>query len=269
MAIALTITSLGIIAAISGKIVSSIQFNKEVKALFSISESSKNIFSYSQLQSLPEPVQRYFRHVMKEGQPYISYVRLMHDGKFRTAPKKNWVKIKGEQYFTTVRPGFIWQGATAMFTARDRYVSGKGKLAVYLFSFFKIAGGQDEKYDQGELLRWLAESVWFPTNLLPNDNLRWEPIDSLTAQLICNYNGLSLSYAVSFNSLGEITQFQTKRYMGEANLETWVGKVSDYREKNGMIIPFTIEAIYRLSEGDYSYAKFNVKRIEYNIPGRF
>jgi hypothetical protein len=57
--------------------------------------------------------------------------------------------------------------------------------------------------------------------------------------------------------------------MGEANLETWIGKVSDYKEKNGTIIPFAIEAIYRLKHGDYSYAKFNVKRIEYNVPARF
>lgn len=269
MAILLIIIGLVVIALIIGKVVSFIQFNKEVKALFSQSKNSKKNFSYSQLQGLPAPVQRYFRHVMKEGQPYISYVRLMHEGQFKTSPKKDWVNIKGEQYFTTAKPGFIWKGSTTMFTARDMYISNKGKLIVSLFSLFKIAGGQGEKYDQGELLRWLGESVWFPTNLLPNENLQWKPIDSLTAQLTFNYNGLSLSYAVSFNSTGEITQLQTKRYMGEANLETWIGKVSDYREKNGIIIPFAIEAIYRLNEGDYSYAKFNLKRIEYDVPERF
>jgi hypothetical protein len=39
--------------------------------------------------------------------------------------------------------------------------------------------------------------------------------------------------------------------------------------KNGMMIPFSIEAIYKLKKGDYSYAKFNVKKIEYNVPKRF
>jgi hypothetical protein len=229
MAIIFSIIGLIVIAIIFGKVVSSIQFNKEVKTLFSQSENSENIFSYSQLQSLPEPVQRYFRHVIKEGQPYISYVRLMHDGQFKTTPEKDWVKIKGEQYFTTAKPGFIWKGSTSVFTANDQYISNTDRLTVSLFSVFKIAGGQGKKYDQGELLRWLAESVWFPTNLLPNESLKWKPIDALTAQLNFNYNGMPLSYVVSFNSIGLITQLQTKRYMGETNLETWIGKVSDYR----------------------------------------
>jgi hypothetical protein len=269
MAIIFSIIGLIVIAIIVGKVVSSIQFNKEVKTLFSQSENSENIFSYSQLQGLPEPVQRYFRHVIKEGQPYISYVRLMHDGQFKTAPKKSWVNIKGEQYFTTAKPGFIWKGSTTMFTARDMYISNKGKLIVSLFSLFKIAGGQGEKYNQGELLRWLAESVWFPTNLLPNENLQWKPVDMHHAHLVFTYKGLSLQYLVTFNDKDEIAQLETKRYMNEKSLETWIGKVSDYREKNGIIIPFTIEAIYRLKKGDYSYAKFNVKRIEYNVPKRF
>jgi hypothetical protein len=269
MAIIFTIIGLIVIAVIVGKVISTVQFNKQVKTLFSQSETSENIFSYNQLQGLPAPVQRYFRHVMKEGQPYISYVRLMHNGQFKTAPEKDWINIKGEQYFTTAKPGFVWQGSTALFTARDMYIANKGKLIVSFLSLFKIAGGQGEKYDHGELLRWLAESVWFPTNLLPNENLQWEPIDSLTAQLTFTYNGLSLLYLVSFNNKDEITQLQTKRYMGEADFETWIGKVSDYREKNGIVIPFAIEAIYRLKEGDYSYAKFNVTRIEYDIPEKF
>lgn len=270
MLIILIILGLLIVAVIAGKILLTVQFNKEVTALFSQSKNiSGKTFQYSQLENLPVPVQRYFRHVMKEGQPYISYARLTHGGKFKTDPKKAWVNIKGEQYFTTEKPGFIWKGSTAMFTARDMYISDKGRLVVSLFSLLKIADGKGEKYDQGELLRWLGESVWFPTNLLPHENLEWTPVDNQTARLNFKHNGLSISYLVSFNDDGEITALQTRRYMGENNLETWIGKVSDYKEVNGIRIPTTIEAIYELKEGNYSYAKFNVETVEYNIPEKF
>ncbi len=62
---------------------------------------------------------------------------------------------------------------------------------------------------------------------------------------------------------------ETKRYMGKENLETWIGKLTEYREINGIVIPTTIEAIWKLEKGDYSYAKFNVKKIEYNNPEKF
>lgn len=258
------------IILIIGKANLSFQFNKEVKQLFSQSKAiSGKTFSYEQLSGLPEPVQHYFKHVLKEGQPYISYVRLTHNGQFKADENKDWVNIDGEQYFTTEKPGFIWKGETSMFTACDMYIADKGRLVVSLFSLFNIVNGQGEKYNQGELLRWLGESVWFPTNLLPNVNLQWTPIDSLSAKLSFSYNGLSVFYIVRFNNTGEITQVETKRYKGEENLETWIGKLTQYKEINGIVIPTTIEGVWKLEKGDYSYAKFYVKKIEYNKPEKF
>ncbi len=270
MLITLIILGILLIIPIIGKIKLSIQFTKEVKALFAQSAYIPGKkFSHIQLTGLPAPVQRYFRLVLKEGQSYISYARLLHNGQFKTGPGKAWVNIKGEQYFTTEQPGFIWKGTTNMFTARDMYISGKGRLVVSLFSFYNIVNGKGEKCNQGELLRWLAEGVWFPTNLLPGDKLQWTPISINEAKLTFSHNGLVIFYMVTFNDEGEITQFETKRYMGENNLETWIGKLKDYKAINGIRIPTAIEAVWRLEKGDFSYAKFTVKKLEYDDPNRF
>lgn len=59
---------------IVGKVNLIIHFNNEVNELFAQSgKISGKVFTYKQLDSLPKPVQRYFKHVLKEGQPYISY----------------------------------------------------------------------------------------------------------------------------------------------------------------------------------------------------
>ncbi len=179
------------------------------------------------------------------------------------------MNIRGEQYFTTEKPGYIWKGATTMFTARDMYIADKGRLMVSVFSLINIVDGKGGQYNQGELLRWLAEGIWFPTNLLPGEQLQWFPIDAQTAKFTFSYNDLSLFYIVTFNDNGEIKQLETKRYMNKEKLETWIGKLTNYKEINGIIVPTTIEAIWRLEKGDFSYAKFNVKKIEYNKPEKF
>ncbi len=255
----------------AGSINLTIQFKNEVKDLFAQSKpiSTDRVFRYEQLNGLPEPVQRYFKHVLKEGQPYIGYIRLTHDGQFKTGQDKDWLNIEGEQYFTTEKPGFIWKGTTTMFTARDKYISDKGRLVVSLLSLINVVDAQGEKYNEGELQRWLCEGVWFPTNLLPSERLQWSAMDAQTAKLTFNYQGLSLFYLVSFNKLGEITQMETKRYMSEEKLETWIGKMKDYQELNGIRVPTNIEALYRLEKGDYPYAKFKVKKIEYSQPEKF
>lgn len=230
----------------------------------------KKKFSYRQLEGLPEPAQRYFKHVLKEGRPYISFIRLKHDGKFKTNLKKDWIDIEGEQYFTTERPGFIWKGTTSMFVARDMYLANEGRLIATILSTINVVDIHGkQQYNESELLRWLSESIWFPTNLLPSKSLQWTPIDGLSAKLSFNYNGLSLVYIINFNDKGEIIQMETKRYMDEKNLETWIIKPGKYEEKNGIIIPTEAEVLWRLKEGDFSYAKFNVKKIEYDMPERF
>lgn len=253
-----------------GKINSIIQFNRNVKTLFSNSKniSNKN-FNYAQLDSLPEPVQRYFKYVLKDGQPYISSVRMTHSGQFKTGFDKDWINIKGEQYASTEKPGFIWKGTTSMFTAYDSYIENEGHLAVSLWNIYNVVNAKGNNYNQGELLRWLGESVLYPTNFLPSEKLKWFAIDAETSKLTFNYNGLSLFFIVTFNALGEITQMQTKRYMDENKLETWVIKVADYKEKYNMIVPTDFEVLWRLEKGDFSYAKFKMEKIAYNIPEKF
>ena len=259
-----------VITLIIGKINLSIKFNREVKELFAQSKnSSDQVFHKSQLEGLPEPVQRYFNHVLKEGQPYIRYARIKHDGQFKTGLDKGWMNIKGEQYATTEKPGFIWKGTTAMFVARDMYISDKGRLIVKLFSLFTVADAKGPKYDEGELLRWLGESILYPTNLLPGDKLQWFPIDSNTAKLTFHYKGLSLFFKITVNEIGEITEMETKRYMGDENLETWVIKATNYKELNNVMIPTAFDVIWRLEKGDFSYAKFNVREVEYEKAEKF
>ena len=177
--------------------------------------------------------------------------------------------IKGEQHVTTEHPGFIWKGTTSLFTARDMYIAGRGRLTVSLFSLVKIIDAKGEKYDEGELIRWLGESVLYPTNLLPTERLQWSAINDRSAGLHFNYNGLSLFYLVTFNVSNEIIQLETKRYMGENDLKTWIIKLCDYKKMDGVLVPTTTEVLWRLEAADFSYAKFLITKIEYNKPQRF
>lgn len=270
MIIICSIAGLLLLTLLIGKINLSKQFSNQVNTLFAQSKSKSNqTFNKNQLENLPEPVQRYFNHVLKDGQPYISYVRMTHGGQFKTGLDKDWINIKGEQYATTEKPGFIWKGTTTMFTARDLYIGDKGQLIVSLFSLYNIVDVKGEQYNQGELLRWLGESVLYPTNLLPGERLKWSSIDAETAKLTFNYNGLSLFFILTFNEIGEITQMETKRYMDEKNLETWIIKLADYKKINTVLVPTTFEVLWRLAKGDFSYAKFNMTEIQYNKPEKF
>ncbi len=169
-------------------------------------------YSYFDNERLPDPVKKYFKLVLNANQPKIKSVRLTHHGFFKTSPKNAWTKITGKQYFKTDAPEFEWTGKTKLYKAVDKYLEGEGKLTVKLFSILPIVNAKGVHVNQAELLRWLGESFWFPTNLLPSDILRWSPIDSLNAKLTYAYNNMTVFYMVRFNEIGEITRLETERY---------------------------------------------------------
>lgn len=270
MLIVLSILASLVIIVIIGKLNLEFKFRQEVKELFAQSKDiSDKIYHQNQLADLPAPVQKYFKHILNDSQPYISYARIKHDGQFKMGFDKDWVNITGEQYATTQKPGFIWKGTTALFVARDMYIGNKGRLIASIFSLYNIIDAKGEAYNQGELLRWLGESVLYPTNFLPSEKLKWLPIDAKTAKLTFEHNGLSLFFICTFNEVGEMIEMETKRSMDEKHSETWVIKSSKYRKVNNVIISTSFDVLWRLEKGDFSYAKFNITDIEYNKPERF
>lgn len=69
---------------------------------------------------------------------------------------------------------------------------------------------------------------------------------------------------VTFNTVGEIVTMETQRFMKDTKRENWVCRMANYKEINDIKIPFSAEAMWKLQTGDYSYAKFEVQKIEYN-----
>jgi hypothetical protein len=52
-------------------------------------------------------------------------------------------------------------------------------------------------------------------------------------------------------------------------LTPWIGRCGDYREFKGFRVPSSVEAIWLLENGEFSYARFRVTTLEYNLPERF
>jgi hypothetical protein len=267
--IILSVIAVSVTAVLIGRAILNRKFKEQSNLILGHTKDiSSKLFNADQLKGLPPPVQRYFKLVLKDGQPYISNVSFTHNGQFKTGLDKGWINITGKHFATMDKPGFIWMGTTSMFTARDMYIEDIGKLEVALFSLYKIVDGKGESYNQGELLRWLGESVLYPTNLLPSERLAWTSIDDQHSQLIFTYNGMSLPFTIKFNEAGEITQMETTRYMDEKNLETWVITMTDYKTVNDVRIPLCFEVLWRLEKGDFKYAKFKIQEIKYNIAAK-
>ncbi|WP_052346349.1 DUF6544 family protein [Hymenobacter swuensis] len=240
------------------------QLRQDVRDLFAgVIDAAPRHYHEAQLIGLPAPVQRYFRRVLPDGQPYLRGVRLRHTGQFKTDLDKGWVDIAGEQYIMADPPAFIWQGTSRQFTARDEFVDGHGRLRVRLLGAVPIVDGTGPHFDQGELLRWLSECAFLPTALLPSERLQWSAIDEHSARLTLTYGGQTLQYLFSFDHQGELVQCETQRYQGENQLLPWRGRFSDYQQLHGVRVPTLLEGMWVLDGQERPYARFTVQELHY------
>jgi hypothetical protein len=229
----------------------------EVSALVSgAGDSSPKVFSAEMLEGLPVPVQRYFRLVMKDGQPFIRLAAFDASGDFRLPRSDSWTQFDVREHLAADRPGFIFQAHMQKnpymwTTLRDKYQDGKGGMYVNAFSVINILNVLDEKeMNHTCFLRWAGEAVLFPTSLLPGEHVKWEPIDDSSARAILTDGAIKSELIFHFNEAGEITHYESdERYDIIGGKYMRVGSVAyrrDYREVNGVKIPtkFSIVRVY-------------------------
>ncbi|UOQ96505.1 hypothetical protein MUN81_14795 [Hymenobacter sp. 5317J-9] len=254
------------VALLAAERAAACRLRADVARLFAESaDVAGQVHHEARLVGLPAPVKRYFRHVLRDGQPYLRGLRLRHNGQFKTEIDKDWVAIEGEEYMRASPAGFIWQGATSLFTARDEYTDGHGCLSVRLLGAVPLLRGEGPAYDQGELLRWLGESAWMPTALLPGPELAWVDVDDHSARLLCRHDGQEAAYLVRFNEYDEIAECEALRHRGDGPPEPWLGRFSAYRDWHGVCVPTVLEASWVVGGRRRPYARFVVQDLDYTV----
>ena len=223
-------------------------------------------------EQLPQPVRRYLQFALAGDSTTLRTMLLRHVGWFRTNPKQRWLPIKGEEYFTVGEPGFVWRATVRVapllwIEACDRLIDGRGNMLVKFRSIFTLVDASGTELDQGALLRWLAEVVWFPVGYV-GDRIRWESIDSDSSRATLVHEGRSVTAIVEFDGEGKLVGLRGQRFRsvnGSTVLTPWKGLCSDYREFGGTRIPASVAVSWELPEGHFSYAKFQVTAIHPNV----
>jgi hypothetical protein len=228
----------------------------------SASVSETKTVSFKDFDNLPAPVIWYFQFALKEGQPVIHTARINHSGEFSLNDK--WIPFASTQHFSAHPPAFVWDAKMQMnplmnVRVRDGYSAGKGLMLAKVFGLITVADADsnDEHLASGALMRYLAESAWLPTALLPNENLQWSPIDNNRALATLTDAGITVSLEFKFNGTGEIVSIfspqRFREYKGEYKPFPWSGHFWNYQERNGMRIPIEGEVEWHMPEGNAPY----------------
>jgi len=236
----------------------------------------EEIYSTDELIGLPAPVQRYFRAVLKDGQPMVLAVSLGQTGTFNLSETgEQWKPFTATQRVIARRPGFCWNARIAMMpglTVRvhDAYIAGEGILHASLFGLVPLANlrGTPEMA-KGELMRFLAEAAWYPTALLPGQGVQWAAVDNTSARATLKDGETTVTLLFRFNEKALIESVYAEargRTVAGAVIPTpWEGRWQHYEMHDGMRVPVVGKVAWILPEGRKPYWRGRITGLSYGL----
>ena len=228
------------------------------------------------IEGLPLPVRRYFRAVLRDGQPMIATARVVHQGTFNMSlTGAQWKPFTSRQWINTKRPGFIWDGRIEVapglpFRVHDAYVAGEGILhaaALGMVSVMNLRGTPE--IARGEFMRYVAESPLVPTALLPGTGVTWTGIDDTTAEVTMVDGAVSVTLQFRFTPEGLVDTVTAKArgriVDGKVIDAPWKGRWWHYELRGGMRVPTEGEVAWLLPEGAKPYWRGRMIGAEYEF----
>lgn len=249
----------------------------------------------AELEALPAPVRRYLARALPEGARRIESATLRQSGEMNLAQPgepARWLPFTAEHRVVTRRPGFLWDARVRMAPGlrahvHDAYASGEGRLHASLAGLWTVAREQGTpEMAEGELLRWLAEAVWYPTVLVAGgggggaegeggeggerDGVRWEAVDQRKARAVVVIGGgrhasredgedgparVELVFRFGEDGLveGVRAESRARAVNGGYERQAWEGRFWDYAERGGVLVPLMGEVAWVEEDGAQPY----------------
>jgi hypothetical protein len=226
------------------------------------------------LESLPKPVARYLRYALPDGAALIESLRVEQAGHFRSGGSDaKWQPFKASQHFSVDPPGFVWDAAIQIapltrVCVRDAYIAGAGSTHAKVLALMTVADARSRaELDTGALQRYLAETVWFPTALLPGGRVSWQAIDDHCAAATLADGANVARLVFHFNTDGEVVRIAAPRFRevnGGYELTPWEALLGDYAVRHGMRVPLASEAAWQVDGTRLLYFKARLTDLRFD-----
>ncbi|TGM78323.1 hypothetical protein EHR01_07635 [Leptospira mtsangambouensis] len=236
------------------------------------------ILREAEIQHMPSPVRKYLKYTGVIGKNKVQNVRIVFDELMYKNPEAKPMVSSSEQYNFFLHPArHFYMKASMMgipFRVLHSYSEEKATMLVRVASLFNAVDLDNEELTMAETVTVLNDLCLFAPAALIDRRISWEANGPLSAKVFFKNGKYRVSAVLIFNELGELVEFisddrSALQDDGSLRKARWSTPVKDYKELNGIKVPTYGEAIWKYPEGDYTYGKFFLKNIEYNVKNRY
>ncbi len=247
------------------------RFKKNVKeGMEQMKESEIEILTEDDLQHLPEAVSNYLKYVGALGRPKIVNFKAVFEAEMRNR-NQSWFNLTVEQYdfFREYERLFFLKARMKGMPVQGyhQYKNEQASMVVKLFSIFPVVRAKGKEMFEAETVTLFNDMCFLAPATLIDKNIRWETVDSNSVKAVFSNQGIEISAFLYFNEKGQLVNFiSDDRYdVNEMEKYRFSTPIGNYQEVNGYHIATYGEVIWHYPEGPFTYGKYTLKGIEYNI----
>ncbi|MGV9012503.1 MAG: DUF6544 family protein [Flavobacteriales bacterium] len=233
------------------------------------------LLTEADLAPLPAVVQRYIRLNGAVGQPRVQSFRARFHGQIRSGPDARWMPLTGEQFNFYDQPTRLFLMDASMFgiplQAFHRFVGTAATMRVKVANVVTMVNAKGPEMDEAETVTLFNDLCVFAPGALIDNRIQWQVIDPQTVSARYTNGSHTIRAVLSFNDLGELTNFVAdgrgaKSADGRSFTKMrWSTPLSNYRAFGAHRLMSRGEGVWHAPAGDYSYLRFNLDAIEYNV----
>jgi len=222
---------------------------------------------------LPRPVQEYLRFAGALGKPVPGNFRAMIEGQIRSDMNGRWMDIRARQYEFFDEPARVFLIESSIFgipfDGLHIYRRGIATMQIQVGSLVQVVDAKGPEMNQGETVTLFNDMCLLAPATLADRNIRWDSLAPLSVRASFSAGGNTIHAELSFGPGGELTGFSSQdRYQSTDgvvyNRYGWSTPVGQYSDFHGVKIPSYGEAIWHTPRGDFAYARFTIKELEYD-----
>lgn len=235
---------------------------------------NEEILTLEDISHLPVAVQKYLIYTGALGKAKPQNVRIEFDAEMFRKPGETAMKAYSCQYnfFGNYSRLFLMRASKMLipFRALHIYRNYEATFQVRVANLFNAVNIRGEELTNAETVTILNDMCLFAPGNLTDKRLTWKEIDSLTSEVVFVNGSFKVSAILYFNESGELINFISEdrsalQDNGTMKRMRWITPIKDYREIDGRKVPAYGETIWSEPENQFTYGKFRLKSIAYNI----
>jgi hypothetical protein len=225
------------------------------------------------LTLLPPPVQRFIRASGAVGRPRVQNFKAEFDAEMYRKPGDAPMVSTSVQYNFVASPTRLFFMKSRMFglpvQVLHDYAAEQATFKVRVASLFNVVDEGGAPFSKVETVTVLNDLCFFAPGALVDARLSWAPIDDRTAGVTFSNGPHRVSATLYFNERDELVDFTSDdrppKIDGTYRPYRWSTPIEGYQLLDGLRLPTRGSAVYAYPEGPFTYGKFRLKSVAYNV----